>query len=168
MSPLKDLKDIHLPAQISDWPPAWGWWLSAILVIVLLVWIIRSIQIAYRKRLAKRQALAQLNQLDSNSEHYQSEINTLLKRLTLSYLPRAQSASLHQQQWLTLLTQLLPTAKQQHFKTGYQKVIDNLYRPDASGLSNQDAKSLARQWIDAAIPPSSKRVAIIAQEEKDV
>ena len=32
--PLAELQDIHLPAEIGLWPPAWGWWLLLVVVIV--------------------------------------------------------------------------------------------------------------------------------------
>ncbi|MEC7549612.1 MAG: DUF4381 domain-containing protein, partial [Pseudomonadota bacterium] len=31
---LAQLADIHLPAEISFWPPAFGWWILALLLLV--------------------------------------------------------------------------------------------------------------------------------------
>ena len=31
---LAQLADIHLPAEISFWPPAFGWWILALLLLI--------------------------------------------------------------------------------------------------------------------------------------
>ena len=31
MNPLDQLKDIYIPPEVDAWPPAYGWWLIAIL-----------------------------------------------------------------------------------------------------------------------------------------
>ncbi|HET9483332.1 MAG TPA: DUF4381 domain-containing protein, partial [Xanthomonadales bacterium] len=49
------LRDIHLPAEPSWWPPAPGWWLLAILVIAALVFLVRF---AWRKRRELRRRAA--------------------------------------------------------------------------------------------------------------
>ena len=38
MNPQLQLRDIHLPAEPSWWPPAPGWWLLAILLMARVWW----------------------------------------------------------------------------------------------------------------------------------
>ncbi len=41
--PLAQLRDLHLPQAVADWPPALGWWLLAGLVLSGLVWFMRAL-----------------------------------------------------------------------------------------------------------------------------
>ena len=57
MNPLEQLKDIHVPPQVSAWPPAYGWWLVA-LVCILAVAVITFVLMKRRRfNSAKREAL---------------------------------------------------------------------------------------------------------------
>ena len=60
--PLQELRDVHLPDPISWWPPAFGWWMVIVGLVIaggLVVWAM-----AYRKRTRPRRiALAQLQQV---------------------------------------------------------------------------------------------------------
>ena len=51
-----ELRDIHLPPDPSWFPPAPGWWILAMLLIALLVWLFRIA----RKRMRKRRWLSAL------------------------------------------------------------------------------------------------------------
>ncbi|GAA0352037.1 hypothetical protein GCM10009092_15550 [Bowmanella denitrificans] len=157
-NPLSELKDIHLPDPVSAWPPAYGWWLLAIVAVALLIGLILVYIRARHKRLAVRQALDELNRLDLSQADWPAGLNALLKRLTLSYLPRESSAALHQQQWLNLLTSLLPTKHRATFAKGYQPLLDGLYRPNPSLDDAESYRRLTRFWIKHALPPSKRRL----------
>ena len=45
---LSQLRDIHAAAPVSWWPPAPGWWVLALLVLVLLVWAGRRMLARFR------------------------------------------------------------------------------------------------------------------------
>jgi hypothetical protein len=61
--PLAQLRDIHLPADISNWPMAPGWWLLIIATVSLLGWLIWLLIKRYRARLYRRQAILKITQL---------------------------------------------------------------------------------------------------------
>ncbi|ALS97894.1 DUF4381 domain-containing protein [Lacimicrobium alkaliphilum] len=155
-SPLEQLKDIHLPEPVSWWPPAPGWWILALLCLGLIVITVRWLIKRYRYRAAMRQALSELEQISEADKDWPQQLNSLLKRLTLSYFPRAQSAALHQQQWLEFLGARLPEKKRASFMQQYRPLLDTLYQDKSPNLDSAACKALVRDWIHKALPPSEK------------
>lgn len=47
---LEQLRDIHLPQAMHWWPPAPGWWIVAILVLALTIWLSRYLRARYRRQ----------------------------------------------------------------------------------------------------------------------
>ena len=62
--PLTNLRDIHLPDPVSWWPPAPGWWLLSLLIIAAVCYLgVQTIR-RYKRRLYRRQAMAELKQIE--------------------------------------------------------------------------------------------------------
>lgn len=98
-NPLDQLKDIHLPADISIWPIAWPWWallVSAILIIAFSLWF-------HKKNKWKKAALNQLAKLQPDSDNFVSQVNRLLKQISLGPLQQTQSAQLSGLAWIEFL-----------------------------------------------------------------
>ncbi len=51
MEPLAQLKDIHLPEQVNNYPLSLGWWLLAIVIVTAIIFIILRIK---RSKKSKR------------------------------------------------------------------------------------------------------------------
>lgn len=100
---LDQLQDIIPPEPIGPWPWAIGYWLALTLTISLCLAGLSC----YRKRhtfLAPKKAARQrVNSLDRQAVDYPSEVNSLLKRTALSYLPRSKIAKLDGSAWATWL-----------------------------------------------------------------
>lgn len=106
---LSQLRDIHLPAPISWWPPAPGWWLLAVLVVAILF----GLYFLYRRRLRndwRRSALAELTRLrqqyqaqPTSAQIIVSELSVLLRRVAISCFPREEVAMLSGDKWLAFL-----------------------------------------------------------------
>lgn len=106
---LSQLRDIHLPAPISWWPPAPGWWLLAVLVMAILF----VLYFLYRRRQRndwRRSALAELTRLrlqyqaqPSSPQIIVSELSVLLRRVAISCFPREEVAMLSGDKWLAFL-----------------------------------------------------------------
>ncbi len=119
------LRDIHLPAAPSIWPPAPGWWMLAALLIGLLAWsgmvLIRRLRIRRRRR----ELLAVLHGLADRLERERSpdglmQISVLLRRLALARFPRQQVASLSGLAWLHFLDE---SGGQGRFSQGPGRVL---------------------------------------------
>lgn len=103
--PLAQLQDIHLPPEIGLWPPAWGWWLFALvlaLAISALLWMIKRNRARNAYRALALVELDKLNQqfsTEQNAEYLQA-LSILLRRTALSGFGRFFNASLKGKDWL--------------------------------------------------------------------
>lgn len=109
---LAQLADIHLPEPVSFWPPAPGWWVLAILLLFLVLWMSRKSFLANRRRKIKAQALNELEKCYSTYSHdsdsdsnrlklrYVNEANSVLKRVALVHFPGAAVAGLGGPEWV--------------------------------------------------------------------
>jgi len=102
---LSGLRDIHLPAEPSWWPPAPGWWIVVILLI-LSFWVIHKIVTNWRTRNQPYRALLAhtraLRQKDCDI-HSVGEISELLRRVAVMRFGRQRVAKLHGEEWLNFL-----------------------------------------------------------------
>jgi len=95
-NPLDQLRDIHLPEAISWWPPAPGWWILALASCALLAWLLRSLYRRYQAKHYRRQALVQLQQLQTGTDA-QEQLRALfvvLKQTANCAYPNRQPSSL--------------------------------------------------------------------------
>ena len=158
MTPLAQLKDIHLPAEIGNWPPACGWWLLLLLFAVALIFSIKALILFRRRRLAKRQALQYLAQLAPSQSDWPVQLNHLLKRLVITYFPQADVAALHLHSWSDFLASHLPLQSQAEFSEQMQILQRYIYRPKGVAPDFELARSHAERWIEHAIPPKATKI----------
>ncbi len=159
--PLQELRDIHLPEPISWWPPAFGWWMmivALIIVVGLILWAN-----AYRQRTRPRRvALAQLKQVkqqyavDSDDQWAIVQISDLLRRYALAVFSRSQVAGLSGQAWLNFLD---TTGATNQFSAGLgQSLRSGPYQ--AHGLTSAaDLLPLVERWIQQVHIPARKPAA---------
>lgn len=150
-NPLAQLKDIHTPDSISQWPPAYGWWLLTLVIIGLAVWL-TLVLIKYHKRnLAKRQAINELNALSIDSIGWRLTLNSLLKRLIMSYHPTLHLQQLYGDDFTCLLTEALPLKQQTHFQQQMSEFQKSLYQSQANSVDDFNVnKNLVISWIKAS------------------
>jgi len=107
-NPLDQLRDIHLPDQIDQFPYAPGWWiLLAFLLMGLSYYLYRIYKYKRAIRLLKpaKIEIAELRLLkkDDLNAHSIAKLSALLKRICLLYFPRKLVASLNGKNWLDFL-----------------------------------------------------------------
>ncbi len=108
-SALAQLKDIHLPPAIGLWPPAWGWWLLFVLLVVLALFAGALLRRFKKQGEPKRCALRLLAQYEqqyqqtNDTQATSARISELLKRVALVYFPRNEVAMMHGMEWIDFL-----------------------------------------------------------------
>lgn len=112
----EQLRDIHLPADVSWFPPAIGWWILLALIIALIV----GLRTLYKRHKAKRAAapinwrpllqeeLEQIQQQfesDQDKQQLAIDLSQLLRKTVVTEAPNkaTQIAGLTGQAWLTAL-----------------------------------------------------------------
>lgn len=138
----EQLRDIHLPAPVSWWPPAPGWWFVAALLLFLAAvgyWLLRR----WRRQRWRREALEELARLRQSAatSRQLAQLSMLLRRVAVTCFPRQDVASLTGPEWLAFL--------ERHdggFAAYAELLVDAPYRAetelDLEGLYQQ-----AENWI---------------------
>ena len=151
---LSQLHDIHLPARISWWPPAPGWWLLAATVLLAAV-VLYAVHRLRNRNHWRRFALMELMRLRERNvpQHAApravvSELSILLRRVAISRFPRAEVAALNGDAWLAFLDRSL--GESAAFQSDVGRLLSTVpYRPemtiDSSTLSALFA--LAERWL---------------------
>ncbi|WP_150463506.1 DUF4381 domain-containing protein [Francisella sp. XLW-1] len=148
---LAQLKDIYLPATVSQWwPLAYGWWL--LLGLIVLAFIIFLIILHFRKKKNNykdsivndfRRAIEETKQ--NKPKEVLQNISVYLKRVALQKFPNQQIKTLHGEQWLEFLDSKM---KNQNFKNTKANMLANSYR--AVELDKQtlnEILTVAEQWL---------------------
>ena len=97
--PLAELQDIHLPAEIGLWPPAWGWWLLLLVIIVSVASLVFFIKRNKSRNAYRALAIAELNNRfkqcsDAENSEYLQALSVILRRTALSGFGNQFNASL--------------------------------------------------------------------------
>ena len=152
---LQNLNDIVLPAQVSWWPLATGWYILSALLLIVLVWLgYRSLRRWFKNRyrrvaLQELQSLAEGIQNGADRDSNLRQIPVLLKRTALSIYPREQVASLAGKDWYEFLNSRL---RKPAFAESISSTLDTVSY-SAGDLSQVDKRSAtallsaSRHWL---------------------
>ena len=146
---LSQLRDIHGAAPVSWWPPAPGWWILALLILVLLVWLGRRVIAGYRVSQRRRQMLGWVDHLNANvdpqrdPQAYLSTLNRIFKLVALRAFPDQHCAALNGQDWADFL---LEKMKKQQASESLNVLASGPYDP-APGFDPETLSELSRYWI---------------------
>jgi hypothetical protein len=141
MSLLDQLQPMILPAPISAWPPAPGWWFVLALVPALGYGLWRA-RVFLPKRAPgeaaeqpldprRQAALIELAQMPKPYDGapagaWLQQINGLLKRLCRNDYPYSQSHTLNGRKWLAFLDNRCPAAG----LTRWMILVEGAYKPE--------------------------------------
>ena len=143
------LRDIHMPADPSWWPPAPGWWvLAAVLLVLAVVWLWwwRRQQ---RRQQWRARVLVELDEAelrfrqDGNRPRLLGELHALMRRAAAGLDPAARSA--RGKDWEALLGRVRIDASTRQQLLALEQTM---YQPDGgSGFEAEPAIAAVRRWM---------------------
>ena len=146
---LAQLKDIHTAAPLPWWPPAPGWWIVALLGLVLLVWVARRLMARYRVHQRRIQMLGWVDHLNTSidpikqPQHYLSTVNRVFKVVALRAFPDQQCALMAGNEWADFVRRNLKTNQPD---TILSVLSSGPYEPSPQ-FEPEAISELARAWI---------------------
>lgn len=145
------LADIHLPNAVSAWPPAIGWWLVAVLIIMMLIGVFYGYKY-YQKKYGYRRAA--LNLLRQHHQAYQAKqtssfdtaisMMTILKRTAITAY-KVEHAALFGQAWIDFLNQ---QSKESHFTDALANWMVTLQYQNTNNQHKNNQESEDKSNID--------------------
>ncbi|WP_185962589.1 DUF4381 domain-containing protein [Thalassomonas sp. M1454] len=147
MDPLAQLKDIHLPEQINQWPIAIGWWLLLLSIIAFIFFVVNKIMKKRKQVKVIKQAQARL----STEQNLSSEqIIATLKWTCMHYFTRNEVAALHSNDLLNYLSDKLEQQHKAEFITKSENALIHCYRKADSDIYAKDLQNGALFWLSHA------------------
>jgi hypothetical protein len=146
---LSQLRDIHTVAPAPWWPPAPGWWVLAVLVLLLLVWLGRRMLARLRMHKRRKQMLGWVDHLNANidprrnPQAYLSTLNRIFKLVALRAFPDQPCAALNGQEWVDFLIEKMhgsPAAE------SLKVLASGPYDPSPK-FDHELLSGLTRRWI---------------------
>jgi len=141
---LSRLHDIIELPHVGWWPPAPGWYVVGVLLLVLLLWSLWRWAAWWRRNAYRREAIKLLKALPVDASGL-PQLDELLKRVALAAYPRDQVASLSGVAWLEFLDQ---TTSSKEFIQGTGRVLgEAAYTSEKSQVNMHAVMTVAENWI---------------------
>jgi len=143
------LQDIHEVGSPLWWPPAIGWWVSALVLLFLVVVATRYLRLKLAARKRRREWLRALDaigrELDPqrDAHQYLASLNRLFRAVALKAFPGTACAGLQGEEWVIFINSLLPEITD-------DSSLSVLARGPYEPVPNFDVQSLhehARTWV---------------------
>ncbi|WP_281646202.1 DUF4381 domain-containing protein [Parendozoicomonas sp. Alg238-R29] len=166
-NPLDSLEPNILPDPIGFWPPAIGWWVLALLIVLVITGTGIAFWRWYKRNAYRREALKKLDAIQQGFEHHQDQLklvkqyNHLLKAVALSAFPREQVAALNSAAWLKFLDKNLKQSTT--FRKGAGKALGQVYSTAVS-VDSEKLHNSVKLWVRKHKTPKSKNIRSTAKE----
>ncbi len=158
-NPLSQLRDIHLPAPVSWWPLAPGWYILIVLALLLGTWLLWRIHKRKQQQRFQHAILAEFDRYWQQQPPAFAQINILLKRAAFIHHPRAMIAGLSSEAWLNWLDEQTRT---QAYSQGEGRILlTGPYQRQA--ICHHDTALLFKQTLVILLNPSQNH-----QKEKKI
>ena len=138
------LRDVHAPQAPGAWPPAPGWWIALLLLLVLAALALRWGVPRWRRWRMRRRLLAALAAAASAAE-----VSQLLRAAALARFPREGAAGLQGASWIAFL-EARDRAPGRFAALG-EALLAAPYRARAAGGELAPLREAARGWLRAVL-----------------
>jgi hypothetical protein len=151
------LKDIHLPDSILWWPPAPGWWVLGVVLIIFLFLMLLLLPKLWRwlrykpvRSLSLKEfyLIKQSHQQQADQKQTLQAITTLLRRTVMSKSGRIGHAGVVGDDWINQLNQM---SQKDCFTQAQGELLKHgRYQPAIEGQNKADIDSLllsCENWI---------------------
>ena len=151
-NPLQNLKDIHHPPPINQWPLAPGWWILSGFLLLLCFWAGWYCWHQFKHRQRKQLMLHQIQQTitdyQTSPEKLYAQLNVLLKQFVFTRYGREKTAALTGTSWLEFLDK---TSGTQAFTQGGGRVLaQTIYQKHPKADLHSVCRAIEK-WIDANV-----------------
>jgi len=146
---LSQLRDIHAAAPVAWWPPAPGWWVLALLALVLISWLGKRVLARHRLNRRRKQMLGWIDHLNANidprrdPQAYLSTLNRIFKLVALRAFPGEQCAVMNGKDWSGFVIEKM---KKSASADALEVLASGPYDP-APRFDPEQLSALTRDWI---------------------
>lgn len=146
---LSQLRDIHAAPLAPWWPPAPGWWVLALLLLVLMGWIGRRLLARAKTSQRRKQMLGWVDFLNvmvdpvNEPQAYLSTLNRIFKLVALKAFPGQQCVAMSGTKWVEFLSGKL---KNEHSVESLSVLATGPFDPKPE-FDPVAMSALARVWI---------------------
>ena len=145
------LRDIHLPDAISWWPPAIGWWLLLVLIILFLYFapkIYRYFTFIPFNKVAEENFQDIITNYNQSRDVLElvSKLSILLRQISMTHSGRESVAQLTGEEWLNHLNSM--TSKH-YFDKEVKELLINAPYQQSHKLDPQPLIVAVQNWISA-------------------
>ena len=148
MNPLDQLKDIHIPSDVSWWPLAIGWWLVAFIMLALVISLLILFKRYRKKTLLLKVGLEPLDQLVADqslsAQDWLNELSILLRRIAINVNGRSDIAGLVGNDWLAYLD---GSGNTREFSEGSGQVLAKQPYQPVVEYDREAIATLSRSWV---------------------
>ena len=146
---LQQLRDIHLPQPISVWPLAPGWYVTAVIVGILVVVLGAYLYRVWRRLKRRRTILRELHQLksqqgDRETAEIIADLSGLLKRVAIYCFPKHAVAGLIGKAWLQFLND---KGRTQDFSQTEGELLVSAAYQKSENINPEKLFVLVEKWI---------------------
>jgi len=160
------LKDIHIPEQITNYPVAYGWWLLAVITLIVIVFLFVKNRQKTELKHHQQQAIKQLKNSPNMSN---TDVIALLKCAAMHYFSRVQLAKLFGEQFQQFLIEKLTEKHHKAFKQLSTQAFSEQYQAQTnkpSTKTNQELHQAAILWFTHALPPKPQKIRALTVKEQ--
>ena len=160
-NPLDQLADIRLPGEVAAWPPAFGYYIVAALIVALITFIVIWLHQRKKRLHMQKQSIDTLRRIDLQDQKALTKIHHVIKSASHHYLPNHGVLHMQKSQWIDLVHTLYfgenATKADQSDKTCdiLAQLATWQYDQRSEIASPAEVNVAAQRWLEKALPPKA-------------